>query len=85
MRKRHVFDLVNTINYSSGLGGCTESCFSVLDSEQQGLAGDGLKDVLHLIIWPAQPREFEKKIEFEGIVLLLHHDFLTLPPVSEDV
>ena len=63
MRKRHVFDLVNTINYSSGLGGCTESCFSVLDSEQQGLAGDGLKDVLHLIIWPAQPREFERNFE----------------------
>ena len=61
MRKRHVFDLVNTINYSSGLGGCTESCFSVLDSEQQGLSDDALKVVLDLIFRPAQPREVEKK------------------------
>ena len=63
MRKRHVFDLVNTINYSSGLGGCTESCFSVLDSEQQGLSDDALKVVLDLIFRPAQPREVEKKFE----------------------
>ena len=53
-------DLVNTINYSSGLGGCTESCFSVLDLEQQGLSDDALKVVLDLIFRPAQPREVEK-------------------------
>ena len=57
-------DLVNTINYSSGLGGCTESCFSVLDLEQQGLSDDGFKNVLSLKIWPAQPREEDKKREF---------------------
>ena len=54
-------DLVNGIAYSSGLGGCTESCFSVLDSEQQGQSDDALKVVLDLIFWPAQPREVEKK------------------------
>ena len=54
-------DLVNGIAYSSGLGGCTVSCFSILDLEQQGLSGDGLKDVLDIIIWPAQSREDEKK------------------------
>ena len=70
-------DLVNGIAYSSGLGGRTESCFSVLDSEQQGLSGDGLKDILDLIIWPAQPREYEKKkSEFEGFGFLLHPDLV---------
>ena len=54
-------DLVNAINYSSGLGGCTQSCLSVLDSEQQGLSDDALKVVLDLIFRPAQPREVEKK------------------------
>ena len=49
--------LVNGIAYNSGLGGHTESYFSVLDSEQQGLSGDGLKNILSLIIRPAQPRE----------------------------
>ena len=39
------------------------SCFSSLDSEQQGLLGDSLKDVLDLIFWPAQPREVEKNFE----------------------
>ena len=53
-------DLVNGIAYSSGLGGRIESCLSVLDSEQQGLSGDGLKDILGLIIWTAQPRKDEK-------------------------
>ena len=52
-------DLVNGIPYSSGLGGCTMSCLSVLDSEHHGLSGDGLEDILDLIIWPAQPREYE--------------------------
>ena len=54
-------DLVDGIAYSSGLGGRIESCLSVLDLEQQGLSGDGLKDVLDLLIWPEQPREDEKK------------------------
>ena len=50
------------MNYSSGLGGCTEPYLSVLDSEQQGLLlVDGLKNVLSLLIRPAQPREDEKK------------------------
>ena len=66
MRKRHVFDLVNTINYSSGLGGCTESCFSVLDSEQQGQSDDALKVVLDLIFRPAQPREVEKNLKIRA-------------------
>ena len=56
-------DLVNGIAYSSGLGGCTESCFSVLDLEQQGLSDDALKVVLDLIFRPAQPREVEKNFE----------------------
>ena len=59
-------DLVNGIAYSSGLGGCTESCLSVLDLEQQGLSDDALKVVLDLIFRPAQPREVEK------IFLCLH-------------
>ena len=46
-------DLVNGINYSSGLGGCRRSGISVLDSEQQGLSADGLKVVLSLIFWLA--------------------------------
>ena len=54
-------DLVNGIAYSSGLAGCTESCLSVLDLEQQGLSDDALKVVLDLIFRPAQPREVEKK------------------------
>ena len=54
-------DLVNGIAYSSGLGGRTESCLSVLDLEQQGLSDDALKVVLDLIFRPAQPREVEKK------------------------
>ena len=48
----YVFELwvsKSWINYSSGLGGCTESCFSVLDLEQQGLSDDALKVVLDLI------------------------------------
>ena len=53
-------DLVNAINYSSGLGGCTEPYLSVLDLEQQGLSRGGLKNVLDLIFWPAQPQEVEK-------------------------
>ena len=60
-------DLVNGIAYSSGLGGCTESCFSVLDSEQQGLSDDGLKVVLSLLIWPAQPREYEKNLNLKDL------------------
>ena len=51
-------NLVDGIAYSSGLGGRIESCLSVLDSEQQGLSGDGLKNALILIIRPAQPREY---------------------------
>ena len=54
-------DLVDGIAYSSGLGGRIESCLSVLDLEQQGLSGDGLKNILDLIFRPAQPREVEKK------------------------
>ena len=54
-------DFQNLESTSSGLGGCTESCFSVLDSEQQGLSDDALKVVLDLIFRPAQPREVEKK------------------------
>ena len=54
-------DLVDGIAYSSGLGGRTESCLSVLDLEQQGLSDDALKVVLDLIFRPAQPREVEKK------------------------
>ena len=50
-------DLVNGIAYSSGLGGRTESCFSVLDSEQQGLSAHGLKVVLSLIVQLPQKRE----------------------------
>ena len=57
-------DLVNGIAYSSSLGGYTELGFSVLDLEQQGLSGDGLKNVLSLMIWPAQPREEGKKRKF---------------------
>ena len=38
-----------------------QSCFSVLDLEQQGLSDDALKVVLDLIFRPAQPREVEKK------------------------
>ena len=62
-KNTHVFakqaDLVDGIAYSSGLGGRIESCLSVLDSEQQGLPGDGLKNVLDLIFPPAQPREVD--------------------------
>ena len=61
-------DLVNAINYSFGLGGCTQSCLSVLDSEHHGLSGDGLEDILDLIIWPAQPREYEKKMNLKDLV-----------------
>ena len=46
-------DLVNGIDYSSGLGGCRRSGFSVLDLEQQGLSADGLKVDLNLIFRPA--------------------------------
>ena len=46
-------DLVDGIDYSSGLGGRRRSGISVLDSEQQGLSADGLKVVLSLIFWLA--------------------------------
>ena len=46
-------DLVDGINYSSGLRGHRRSGISVLDSEQQGLSADGLKVLLSLIFWPA--------------------------------
>ena len=59
-KQNNLVDGVDGIAYSSGLGGRTESCFSVLDSEQQGLSADGLKNVLDLIFWPAQPQEVEK-------------------------
>ena len=46
-------DLVDGIDYSSGLGGCRRSGISVLDSEQQGLSAEGLKVLLSLIFRPA--------------------------------
>ena len=42
-------DLVDGIDYSSGLRGRRRLVISVLDSEQQGLSADGLKVVLSLI------------------------------------
>ena len=89
--KKHDFarqaDLVNGIAYSSDLGGRTESCFDVLDSEQQGLSDDGLKVILDLIFRPAQPREDEKKIlnlkDLASYSTLTYSTLSTIAPTSE--
>ena len=52
-------DLVDDIAYSSGLGGCRTSCFSVLERRQPDLPADGLRDLLGHLVGPAQPREVD--------------------------
>ena len=53
-------DLVDYIAYSSDLGGCRTSCFSVLERGQPDLPADGLRDLLGHLVRPAQPQEVEK-------------------------
>ena len=50
-------DLVNAIDYISGLGGRKTSWLSIVDLEQQGLSAYGFKYLLSLIVWPPQQGE----------------------------